>query len=222
MAGIYADKPERDFVLVEPGTYVARCVHMYEIGTIEVDFGKGFQKIHKVRVEWELPEEKTVFSKDKGEEPFIVSKEYNLSMHKKSKLRKDLESWRGQPYEESQLEHVDVTAVLGKSCLLTIIHEPQKNDPSKKNAEVSSVTKLMKNQICPPQINPSRLLSFEKFDWEVYSSLSDWLKDKIAESQEFKKISGAQPRNDVPAGTGTSPDQVPGQPGGENPDDLPF
>jgi hypothetical protein len=188
MPGIYAEKKTSDFAQVEPGTYLARCIGMIEIGTIPVDYGKGETMAKKVSITWELPTELHVFDEAKGEQPFIVSKKYTLSMHKKAILRKDLESWRGQVYTEEQAERVDVTRLIGQPCMLTIIHEAGKKDLSKIYANVASVTKLMKGQTCPPQINPSKLLCYEAFDWNVYDELSDYMKDQIKLSEEFRAL----------------------------------
>ena len=188
MPGIYAEKKDSGFTLVEPGTYVARCVAMIEIGTIPVDYGKGQKTAKKVAITWELPTETHVFDEAKGEQPFVVSKKYSLSMHAKAMLRKDLESWRGQKYTEEQAERVDITKLLGQPCMLTIIHEAGKKDISKVYSTVASVTKLMKGQVCPPQVNPTKILCYEAFDWNIYDDLSDYMKDQIKQSEEFRAM----------------------------------
>jgi len=186
---IIAEKKSGDFKQVEPGTYVARCYSMIEIGTIEVEFQGEKKKAHKVMITWELPTELNVFDEAKGSEPFAVSKSYTLSMHEKATLRKDLESWRGKGYTDEEAQKVDITKLLGQPCILSIIHLPVKNDPSKTYTAISSISKLMKGQECPEQINPMRVLSYDNFDWDVFNSLSDYTKDKIKTSEEFKKLS---------------------------------
>lgn len=184
--GIYAEKKDSDFVKVEPGTYVARCYSMIEIGTIETEFNGEKKKAHQVNITWELPEELAVFKEENGPEPFVVSKTYNLSMHEKSTLRKDLESWRGQGFTEEEAKHFDITKLLGKPCILSIIHEPSKTDPNKNYVRISSISKLMKGQECPPQINQTRLLSFENWDDNLFKVLPEWLQEKIKSSEEYK------------------------------------
>lgn len=187
--GIYAEKKDNsDFIQVEPGTYVARCYSMIEIGTIETDFNGEKKQVHQVNITWELPTETAIFHEEKGPEPFVVSKTYNLSMHEKATLRKDLESWRGKGYTDKEAQRFDVTKLIGQPCILSIIHEPGKTDPSKNYVRISSISKLMKGQECPPQINPTRLLSYEEFNWEVFDKLPDWMKDKIRSSEEFKSM----------------------------------
>lgn len=184
--GIYAEKKEGDFVKVEPGTYVARCYSMIEIGTIETEFNGEKKKAHQVNITWELPEELAVFKEENGPEPFVVSKTYNLSMHEKSTLRKDLESWRGQGFTEEEAKHFDITKLLGRPCILSIIHEPKKSDPTKTNVRISSISKMMKGQECPPQINQTRLLSFENWDENLFKVLPEWMQEKIKTSDEYK------------------------------------
>jgi len=186
--GIYAEKKESDFIQVEPGTYVARCYSMIEIGTVETEFNGEKKKAHQVNITWELPTETAVFKEENGPEPFVVSKTYNLSMHEKSTLRKDLESWRGKGYTEAEAKHFDITKLLGQPCILSIIHEPGKSDPSKNYVKISSISKLMKGQECPPQVNQTRLLSFEDWDDNLFKVLPEWLQDRIKSSEEYKAM----------------------------------
>jgi hypothetical protein len=195
--GIYAEKKESgDFVQVEPGTYVARCYSMIEIGTIETEFNGEKKKAHRVSITWELPTELAVFHEDKGPEPFVVSKEYTLSMHEKATLRKDLESWRGKAYTEEETKRFDVTKLLGQACMLSVVQEAGKKDPTRNYVKVSSVSKIVRGMECPPQINPTRLLCFESFDEKVFNSLSDYMKDKVRSSDEYKSMQEPNQVND--------------------------
>ena len=188
MAIIAEKKDGSDFVQVEPGTYVARCYSMIEIGTIETEYNGEKKKSHKVNITWELPTETAIFNEDKGLEPFVVSKTYTLSMHEKANLRKDLESWRGKGYTEDEARSFDITKLLGHPCLLSVIHQPGIKDPTKNYVVISSISKMMKGQECPPQVNPMRVLSYDEFDWQIFESLSDYMKDKIQSSEEFQKM----------------------------------
>jgi hypothetical protein len=186
---IIAEKPDGgNFIQVEPGTYVARCYSMIEIGTVEIEYKGDKKKQHKVSITWELPTETAIFHEDRGPEPFVVSKKYTLSMHEKANLRKDLESWRGKGYTDEEAEKVDITKLIGQPCLLSVIQQPRPDDASKTYTAISSITKMMKGQDCPDQINPTRILSYDNFNWEVFDSLSDFMKDQIRSSDEFKQM----------------------------------
>lgn len=185
---IYAEKSEGEYKQVAPGTYVARCISMIEIGTIKEDFQGQIKNVQKVQIRWELPTELEVFDSAKGEQPFSVSKTYTLSMHEKSNLRKDLESWRGKGFTEEEARKFDITKLLEKTCILNIIHRPSKTNPGRTVTEISSIMPMMKGQTCPVQINPTRVLSYDNFNWELFESLSDYTKDKIKSSVEFQML----------------------------------
>ena len=185
---IVAKKSGGEFKRVNPGTYAARCYSMLEIGTITQEYLGEPKRRHEVMLTWELPTELEVFHEDKGAEPYVVSKTYTLSMHEKATLRRDLESWRGKGFTEKEAEAFDITVLMGKPCMLSIIHKPGKVDPSKTYVEIASISSLPKGLICDEQINPTRLLSFDNWDAEIYEGLSDYLKEKIASSEEYKTM----------------------------------
>jgi hypothetical protein len=204
---IYAEKHEGEFQSVKPGVYMARCFRMIEIGTIKEEFQGKIKDVQKVMITWELPTEKAVFDQAKGEEPFAVSKTYTLSLHEKSNLRHDLESWRGKGFSEDEAIKFDLTKLLGKPCLITVIQQPSKTNPGRNYTVVSSVSPLMKGQECPAQINPTKILSYDEFNWELFETLSDFTKDKIKSSVEFRLMqepgnvtqeSGNDENNDMP------------------------
>jgi len=185
---IYAEKTEGNYQTVSPGMYVARCISMIELGTIKEKYQDQEKIVQKVMIRWELPTEKTVFDPAKGEEPFSVSKKYTLSMHEKSTLRKDLESWRGKGFTEEQAQRFDITKLLGIPCNLNIIHKPSQTNPGKNVTIISSISPLMKGQVCPDQINPTKVLSYDNFNWNLFNSLSDYTKDIIKSSVEFQSL----------------------------------
>lgn len=190
---IYATKPEGgDFVRVEPGTYVARCYSMIHIGHVETEYNGEKKVVNQVNLTWELPDELAVFNEEKGPEPYVVSKTYTLSMHEKSNLRKDLESWRGKGFTEAEAAKFDITKLLGVPCILSIVHKPGVKDPTKTYTVVSSISRLMRGQECPPPYNKSRVLSYDDFDWDIFNSLSDFMKEKIQSSQEFRQMQTPQ------------------------------
>jgi hypothetical protein len=209
---IIAEKSSSNYVPVDAGTHLARCISMIEIGTVEENYKGTLKRQKKVWITWELPTELAVFNEEKGEEPYTVSKKYTLSMSSKANLRHDLEAWRGMPYKEEEVSKVDITKLLGQPCLLTVIHEPAKADPSKIYANIANISKLMKGQTCPKQITPTKILCYDKFDWEVFSALPDYLKDQIKKSEEFAKLQ-------EPGMVGSSQDE--GDGGGDGDDDAP-
>lgn len=179
-----------DFQMIDAGNYIARCISVIDMGTtLNTRFNIEYRK---VRITWETPNETAVFKEEKGEQPYAISKEYTLSLSEKSNLRKHLESWRGKPFTSEELEWFDLHNILWVPCMLQIIHNPSKTDPTKIYAEVSSVGSMPKGMICPEQINESVWFNLEEFDEKTYGSFSDYLKNRIAESNEYKSLAEAK------------------------------
>lgn len=195
--------------LIEPGNYTARCYKMIQVGTVDENVMGVIKSQHKVRIGWELPTELKVFDKAKGEQPLVVEQEYTLSMYDKSNLRKMLESWRGKGFTEKEAESFDITKLIGKSCMLNIIHKISKS--GNPYELIAGVTSLPKEIICPQQVNKTMILSFDNFDQTVFNSLPDFVKQKIQSSAEYAKMINPHSK------TFTNADDVT-----EPIDDLPF
>lgn len=183
---VYASSNPTDYKPIDSGTYVARCFSMVHIGTIEQEFQGESKDVNKVRITWELPTETKVFKE--GEEPKIltIGKEFTLSLHEKSNLRKFLESWRGRGFTEEEAKKFDITKLLGVPCMLSVIHKTSKQ--GKLYAEISSISTLPKSLTCPEQVNDNFEFSLENFDQKKFDSLPDWLKDKIKTSKEYREL----------------------------------
>jgi hypothetical protein len=181
-------KPSASFEPIPAGTYLARCYSMVHIGTVEDEYQGQKRLVNKVRITWELPTEMKVFNPDKGEQPQAISREFTLSMHEKSTLRAFLTSWRGKGFSEEEAKDFDVSRLVGVPCMLSIVHEPSKTDPTRMRDKISGISTVMKGVTMPPQINPSFIFELDEFDQAKFDSLPDWLKDKVRQSQEYRAI----------------------------------
>lgn len=178
--------------LIPAGNYVARAYSMIHIGTVEEIIMGTPKVLNKVRIGWELPTETKVFEKEKGEQPLVISKEFTLSMHEKSNLRKMLASWRGKDFTEEEAKSFDITKLLGAACMLNIIHKPGTKDPSRIYEEIGSISPMPKGMKCPDQVNKKVLLDYDNFDTTLFESLPDFIKDKIKKSKEYQKMKAPQ------------------------------
>lgn len=185
----------KKFPPMESGMYVARCVQMFQIGTITEIINGESKTHHKVRIGFEFPTEQEVFNEEKGKQPYALSKDYTLSMHEKATLRNHLETWRGKKFTEEEAKLFDITKLIGAPCTINVIHKVSNNGQT--YAEIGSISPLMKGTLCPEQINPTQILSYDNFDWNLFESLPQFIKDKIRSSQEFKAL----PAQSVPQGS---------------------
>ncbi len=129
---IIAKASGTNFIPAPPGTHAAVCCDVVDLGNLEVAFGGKKKTQHKVRIVWQIAEDRA------DGKPYSTSKRYTLSLHEKASLRKDLESWRGRKFTDQELEGFDLEVLLGVHCLLNIIEE------KKDGQTYSNVTSIMR------------------------------------------------------------------------------
>lgn len=191
------------------GAHPARCVHIIDLGTQKDTFQGKPKIIRKVRINWELPLEKAVFVEERGEEPFMCGADYTLSLNERANLRHMLESWRGREFTADELKAFDLKVLLGKSCLVNILHKMSAK--KRKYAIVATVSPLPKGMQCPKASLPKLNYDIEMGPNVVFDQLPEWIQDKIKASVEFTD-GPTQPDEDD---TGRIHD-------GEDPDEIPF
>lgn len=171
--------------LIPQGMHVARCYSMVHVGTVQWEYLGEVKHTDKVRITWELPNLTKVFKEENGEQPFVISKEYTLSMNEKANLRKDLENWRAKGFTEQEADDFDITKLLGVPCTLNIVHREAKNGNIYDN--IGMVNPLMQGTECPPQVNPSVEFNYDdKFDLNWLRDQPDFIKDMIKGTPEYK------------------------------------
>ena len=180
---IYAENVTAPSTPAPEGTHCARCVSMIDLGTQKNTFDPSKPDRRMVRISFELADE----LREDGK-PFMVGQKFALSMHEKSSLRKQLQSWRGKPFTEEQAKRFDISVLLGIPCLLNIIHSTKEG--GKTYANIASISPLVKGMTAPPQITPSLEFSLSPVDFDqlVYESLPDFLKEEIAASPEYRAL----------------------------------
>lgn len=169
------------------GSYIGTCIRFIDLGTQQREYMGEKKVAHEVVIMWELTDE--LMSDGK---PFAVSKFYNWSMHEKSNLRKDLESWRGKAFEPSDFDGAtafDTKNLLGKPAMISIVEYTKKT--GEKSTRADSVTKPLKGFKPPEPVNPLVYLSLDpdEFKQDVYDGLTNGIKEIIANSPEFKELS---------------------------------
>lgn len=101
-----------DFVPAPEGVWSAVCVDVVDLGIVDSVFGKK----HKLKIVWEIDQ------KMEDGRPFLCQKRYNVSLHEKSTLAKDIKSWRGRPFTPEEFKGFDIDKIIGAPCQLVIQH----------------------------------------------------------------------------------------------------
>jgi len=207
MALIASDSGGGDFKRVPPGTHIARCYRVVDLGTQQVTY-KGDSKLQrKVMVGWELfgeDEEGGPLQTDDGM-PLVISKRYTLSLSDKARLRADLESWRGVAFTAEELKGFDITNLLGKFCMVNVIHATEGDKTYANIATIMPVPKAMKASL-PAGVHEMQAFDVTDPDMELFEKFYDKLKETIKASTEWRSRENGPTR--ATANTGTSFDDV--------------
>ena len=181
-----------DFAPAPAGTHLAICCQVIDLGTQETEFEGTKDHKRQVRIGWELPTERMSDGR-----PFTIGKTYTFSSHKKANLRTNLESWRGVAFKDSDFGPggFDIKNILGKPCLLNIMHK----EGSRGNyATVTGVSRLPKGMDVPEMSNGIIYLSLEKFDVHSFDALPEYWRETIKKSPEYVAATTGKPATVAP------------------------
>jgi hypothetical protein len=152
-----------DYSPAPQGTHPAVCFAVIDLGT---QYSEQYKRhAHKVALGWELDADPP---RDDGS-PHMAWKRYTLSLHKKAGLRAMLEAWRGRAFTEQELAGFDLRNILGKGCLISLIHEEREGN---KYANISAVSALPKGMAPPTPSKEPVLFDMDEPNEAVFSSLS--------------------------------------------------
>ena len=121
-----------DFTPAPPGIHQAVCVDVVDLGMVDGTFGLK----RKLKLVWQLK------ARNEKNERFQVRATYTQSLHEKSRLRHDLETWRGRPFTKDELKAFDVEALIGANCQIQVGHRVSAQGRTYANA--MSIVPIMK------------------------------------------------------------------------------
>lgn len=187
-------KEAKSFDPAPAGTHIARCYGCVSLGT---QHSEQFADAFKVLLLFEMPFER-IKMEDGKEMAMTISKEYTLSLGKKSNLRKHLDSWRGRSFTEEELKGFEVSKVVGAPCQITVVHSTSGSGNT--YAKIESITGLAKGMSCPDQEHGSIKYEIEENKNSAFDVLPEWIRKKIEACEEWKPKSQQQsePEQTVP------------------------
>jgi len=174
MGLIAKDRGGGELTPIPEDLHLAICYGIWDIGT---QFSEKYEKlIHKVIISWEIPGCRGEF--DGKDLPKAISKRYTLSLHKKSDMRKDLESWRGRKFSDEELKGFDIKKLLGVPCQIQVLHN--KID-DKIYANIAAITKAPAGTKNKTE-NPLKFFSFEE-EQIIPDGTPEWIMDLMKQSE---------------------------------------
>jgi hypothetical protein len=133
-------------------------------------------------ITWELLDDEV---KMQDGRPFAATQFYTASLHEKAQLRKDLEAWRGKKFTEEELEGFDLTDVLGKYCMIQVVHSV--------DGQYANVNAIMRYKGEEPA-GVNELVSFDlsKPDKKVFDAFSDKMQAKVKNTPEWEALESGE------------------------------
>ena len=182
-----ATKPKgTDYPPIPIGTHHAVIYGIVDEGT---QYSEMFNKSSpKLRIMWELPNVRINVEKE-GEPtkdlPRVTSKEYTLSLHKKSNYTSDCISLRGTGFSPEELKNGhNPHELMGINCLLSIVHTT-KDD--KTYANIGSIVPLPIGTETIEAESDEIYYDMDEHSFNFPENLHDWLVDIIKKSEEYKQ-----------------------------------
>lgn len=165
---------------LEEGVYTGICTGITDLG---LQKNQKFEKVsHRIMFTWSIVGETIELRGEQVNRE--LSREYTLSLHERSGLRKDLQAWRGKAFTDKELEGFDIANVLGVPCQLQVVHEERNGSTY---ARIGAIMAMPKG-LPKPDKNDYALRIFDFEDagtWYLFGDLPEWIQDKIRGAENY-------------------------------------
>jgi len=179
-----------DFEPLAAGDYLARCVTVAYLGLLKNKLEPTKPAKPKIALEFEIQGE----FMENGL-PLKLMAMFTMSLHKQSTLRPFLETWRGLPFDQSQLATFDVSKVLGVPAKLIITHKAKQSGGVRAVIQTAFRLKPELKEAIKPAISPLLLFDADSPDPVVLEQLPKFFQEQIAQAEK------PAPKVQEPAGT---------------------
>lgn len=170
---------------IEPlneGLYTGVCTKLVDLGWQYNE--KYDKKQHKLMIGWDIAGEKIELS-DGQKVNRTMWKEYSTSLGEKSRLRQDLQSWRGKAFTLTELAGFNLCQILGTACQIQIIHTERNGTTY---ANISTIISLPKGMLPPEGDYPAVFFNLDDTrTFDEFHTLPSWIQDKIKNSEDYAK-----------------------------------
>ncbi len=167
---------------ISAGTHLAILYSIVDLGHQEVKWQGQIKLSPKIRLTWELPNEVKEFEGVK--KPLVIGAQYTNSMGSLARLRPIVEGMLGVSLRDDEAANFDMDSykeLLGKACLLTVIHEDYNG---KTFGNVATVSPLMKGMTIPKQFNENIIYEIGTSGDDVLQKLPEFIRKQIAKADE--------------------------------------
>lgn len=166
---------------ISEGTHLAVCNMLVDLGMQKSEVYGNSSK--KIRIGWEITDE--TIELDDGPKPRTISKNYTATLDERGNLRKDLAAWRGRDFTPEELAGFDLKNIVGKSCLINIVHGKGQN--GNVYANVGNVMALPKGMTPAKLSEPAVVFDLDNDPLEKIDTLPKFLQEMIRKSSTYEE-----------------------------------
>jgi hypothetical protein len=165
-----------DFKPVPVGLHPAVCDMIVDLGLQEPK-QKEFKTTYQIYMRWQFPAQRIEVERNGKKEslPMVLGKFYNLSLHPKSNLYKDLEAWRGKKFTSEELYGFDTSSMIGLPANLVVQHF-EGNDNSIR-AKIVNILQFTDEN--PPRVEGEAIIFDYDENYHNLENIPDWLQTKV-------------------------------------------
>lgn len=165
-----------DFKRAPAGSHIAVCNLVADCG-LQPGSPQYPAPKRKLYIRFEIPAERVEYEKDgkPTEGPLTIGSFYTASMNEKATLRKHLEGWRGKKFSDEEAGSFDVSALLGKACMLSVV---ESESGGKTYSNIAGIGSMPKGMPAPKAENPLLYYDSDSGSAEL-EALPKWLREKV-------------------------------------------
>lgn len=220
MVGFITESIGGNYTPTPEGQHIMVCARIVDLGT-QPGSPMFPQPKRKIRIFWELPEERMTFTDKDGVEkegPVLHSEQYTVSFNEKATLRKHLESWRGQPFTPADFagppNGFHLSKLIGIPALGQVVHQHKDGNVYANLNSIMRPRKADFDTFKGKIEGPTIFFDLDDFKQEEFDKLSERLQATIKNSPEYMRIAdgegGYRPASEDPSdGLRELEDEVP-------------
>lgn len=178
-----------NFKRVPAGVHIGRCYSIIDLGTQHSEGQFGVKMQHKIRIGWELwgedeNGEPLTIDVDGKAMPMTISKNYTVSLHEKSSLRKDLAAWRGKDFNEDEAKAFNVSKLLGLYCMVNVTTSETNGKTYSNVAGLTPLPAALKANK-PAAVHEEIVFDLDAPNMEIFANFHEKLQETIKKSPEW-------------------------------------
>lgn len=176
-----------DYVLAPSGTWQAVIFSVIDLGTQKEEYQGVKKEAHKIRIWFEFA--------DDYDKIHTIYKELSLSFNSKSKLRQFVDgmNWGTTPMTDEQAKTFNVYTLLWKEATINVVHLKSKSTDNPYSDIASLSPRIKKIALHERKAKNTYLhLSEQFFNQDVFDSQPQFVREKIEQSPEAKKLFGSE------------------------------